>query len=512
MNRVSITLLAAAIVLSSGCSRLTTDYGESRGVSGRTSLNGFGALRSAFERAGFRSRDVSRLSDRVRRTDVIVWTPKTLGSIDEKVTLWFDRWLRQGGRTLVYIVPDSGSEADYWMDAAKLAPPDQRLEYRKRAARCVNERIQWRLNRSQVASNGWFEIKPLQQRNVVRKLEGPWEKDLQVTDESTKQAEDEFPAVEYLVGPFDSEAAKQSTGTATVATGPNLLPTGPGGPAWIMHSDTKPTNTPIEYEPLLSIDAESSLVGEIRSKQWKDSKILVVAAGSLLTNYAFSRETNRHLADKMIDESKPKAASEPLVGFLASDWGSVSVSERDPSAPTASGMEMLSEWPISIVTMHGVVLGMIVCLMLFPIFGRPKKIRRTEANDFGHHLDAVAALMTRAGGENYARGRISDYMKRMHGETSGPWVLPDRPTPAGSTTLPTPAVKRLTSSSAPSDSTALESGQSDRVGDQVPSAQSGAAVIQDPEPSDPEPSDPEPSDPKPSDPKPSDPAPSAIRT
>ncbi len=98
----------------------------------------------------------------------------------------------------------------------------------------------------------------------------------------------------------------------------------------------------------------------------------------------------------------------------------VPVSEREPNAPQATGMEMLTEWPISIVTMHGAVLGMIFCLMLLPIFGRPKKIRRTEDNNFGHHLDAVAALMKRVGGENYARGRISDYMKRMHGETSGP--------------------------------------------------------------------------------------------
>lgn len=44
MKRLSIVLLAAAIVSWSGCTRLSTQYGESKGVSGRTSLNGFGAL------------------------------------------------------------------------------------------------------------------------------------------------------------------------------------------------------------------------------------------------------------------------------------------------------------------------------------------------------------------------------------------------------------------------------------------------------------------------------------
>jgi hypothetical protein len=51
-------------------------------------------------------------------------------------------------------------------------------------------------------------------------------------------------------------------------------------------------------------------------------------------------------------------------------------------------------------------------------------------------------LMKRVGGENYARGRISDYMKRMHGETSGPWVIPDR---AGPDTGPRQSIARSSS-------------------------------------------------------------------
>ncbi len=60
------------------------------------------------------------------RTDVIVWTPQVLGSVTPQVTRWFERWLSRGNKTLVYVVPDSGSEADYWIEAAKLAPPEQR--------------------------------------------------------------------------------------------------------------------------------------------------------------------------------------------------------------------------------------------------------------------------------------------------------------------------------------------------------------------------------------------------
>ena len=128
-------------VLVSGCAEISTDYGKTKGHSGYKSLNGFGALRTSYENSGFRSRDVSRLSDRVMRTDVIVWTPQVLGAVNPPVTRWFERWLSRGNKTLVYVVPDSGSEADYWIEAAKLALPEQRLEYRKRAAKSINERM-----------------------------------------------------------------------------------------------------------------------------------------------------------------------------------------------------------------------------------------------------------------------------------------------------------------------------------------------------------------------------------
>jgi hypothetical protein len=108
----------------------------------------------------------------------------------------------------------------------------------------------------------------------------------------------------------------------------------------------------------------------------------------------------------------------------------------------ASGMELLTVCPMSLVTMHGVMLGLVICLMLLPIFGRPRKIQRARHSNFGDHLDAVAALMNKAGGERYARARISEYMKRMHGETTGPWILPDLPAHQAATPLTS---KRLTS-------------------------------------------------------------------
>lgn len=465
-DHVLAWIAVLGIGLLAGCDRLSFEYGDSRGVIGRTSLNGFGALRTAYERGGFRSRDVSRLSDRVRRTDVIVWTPKTASSIDSKTTEWFDLWLRQGGRTLVFVVPDSGSEAQYWLDTAKLAPPDQRLEYRKRASQAINQRMQWRMNRSTGSSNGWFQLNPLLQRRSARSLQGPWQAEFEAGQQASNREDASIPddgpadptrtdainlAVEYQVIPYNS---KQTTGSNNNPIPFNTKAIGPGITGLMMSVATEPTKTPVQFSPLLAIDEQVALIGQVRSPQWDDSKILVVASGSLLTNYAFADQANRRLADMIILESTPDsdAAADPsqemVAGFLTTNAGSVPVSERTPGAPQNTGMEMLTEWPISVVTMHGLILGMVVCLMLLPIFGRPKKIRRVEPNHFGHHLDAVAALMKKAGGEHYARAKISEYMKRMHGETVGPWVLSDPQADTGKPSLSTAGEKRLPSSEA----------------------------------------------------------------
>ena len=408
-----VTLAMALLLVTAGCSELRTEYGKSRGASGRKSLNGFGALRESFEQAGFRTRDVSRLSDRVSRTDVIIWTPQMLTPIGVKATGWFDRWLRRGGRTLVYIVPDSGSEADYWQDAGDLAPPDQRLEYRKRAAKSINQRMLWRINRESLQSNGWFRIEPTEQRESLGEVSGAWD------DEALERpALKVDAATEFEIVAFDPDAPNPMGGG-------NRGATGPGAVAWPVTEETSPTKTPIDFAPLLLTENGKTIVAEVRSERWRDSKILVVAGGSLLTNYAFTKEFSRELADQIVDESKPVGSTEPMAGFLTTSWSQVPVSQRREGVPKATGMELLTVWPLSIVTTHGVMLGLVICLVLWPIFGRPRRIRSSDQADFGDHLDAVAALMRRTGGEAYARARISEYMKRMHHETSGPWVQDD---------------------------------------------------------------------------------------
>ena len=406
-----------------------TEYGLSSGVAGRSSVNGFGALRSAYEQSGFVTRDVFRLNTRTNRSDVIVWTPQVLNPIPNNVTRWLERWLKQGKRTLVYVVPDSGSEADYWLEARASAPPKQRMEYRRRLAKKINERFRWQSNRVELSTNGWFRLLPnVQSWKTVQSLSSGAG---QSTVDQSEQ--DEMQTTEFVLQPFDRE-------TKNAVPNANASSLGPTGPAsqYTSYWDVDVSNTKVGFKPLRSTGTEDAVVAELTSGKWKDSKVIVVAGGSMLTNFAMTREQNVLIVNELVESCLDTSQkSKPYAGFLTSNHSPIPISEQASKQSLVSGMEFLTVWPLSLLTIHATLLGFVVCMILFPIFGRARTIQRGSQSDFGDHLDAVASLMSKSRGEHYARRRISEYMRRMKGETSGKWVLEQpKAKPATSQTTP----------------------------------------------------------------------------
>ncbi len=441
MSRVQFAVSAALLCVTFvGCGgQSSNQYGASSGLAGRSSLNGFGALRKSYEQAGYSTRDLYRLTDRVGRSQVIVWIPKVPQSISPKVTRWFDRWLQRGGRTLVYIAPDSGSETQYWEDASVLAPPEQRLEYRRRLARSRSERMRWTINRRTIPTNGWFVLEPASQRSAIPSLSGDWAP-VEVTSQRRL-------LTEYRVVSFDPNQPSGSGGASSGGTGP-------GSPGYVYYGPTELSRTKVSLDSQLNTETGDTIVAQVTADKWKDSKIIVVSGGSLLTNYAFTRPFGVWLAETLVARSAPspigKVSSSVTAGFLTSDMMPIPVSERQRGVPQASGMELLTVWPISLVTIHAAALGFVICMIMLPVFGRPRRIDRGTSSNFGDHLDAVAALMSRAGGETFARAKISEYFRRMHGETSGPWILPE--TPALEVLPPLAGANRSVSTKPPGES------------------------------------------------------------
>ncbi len=162
-------------------------------------------------------------------------------------------------------------------------------------------------------------------------------------------ASDSKLSVEFEVAAFDED---KNTATATANANAGFVingPTGPGTPQWSM-PDRNVTN---ENPDQLFLTGRNERLGirlwrKSNRKSWKNSKIIVVAGGSLLTNYAFTRPFNRRLAAKIVAESTPAGDQDLRAGFLTSDWNQIPVSETKPGAPVASGMELLTVWPMSL--------------------------------------------------------------------------------------------------------------------------------------------------------------------
>jgi len=162
------------------------------------------------------------------------------------------------------------------------------------------------------------------------------------------------------------------------------------------------------------------LLARVRSPEWGDSQILFVAGGTLIDNFALTTKGGRRIAAQLVSDSGTAAQ----VGFLRTENG-VFVDDGDETAGARNGMELLVVWPISLITMHGALLGLVVLLIVMPIFGRPRRVVRPSQSDFADHLDAVASWMQRSADDSYARRNISEYMRRVRGETSGKWILPE---------------------------------------------------------------------------------------
>src|SRR6056297_340970 len=71
-----------------------------------------------------------RTIERLNNVDAIVWTSSVNQPPSNAATRWFNQWFARGDKTLVYIVRDHQIVDRYWHQAAKLAEPEQRLEYR----------------------------------------------------------------------------------------------------------------------------------------------------------------------------------------------------------------------------------------------------------------------------------------------------------------------------------------------------------------------------------------------
>ncbi len=463
------TFLSLILTLGlAGCSRgLIPEYGNSKGISGNNGINGFGALRKSFESNGWKTRDVSRLGERLDSLDAIVWIPTTHQAYEVAAIQWMHDWLGDRPRTLIYILPDEGNEVRYWDKTRDLAPPEQRLEYRRRHAQSISDVMNgpygYGRNTLDEIDRLWFKAR------IRRQPQPRWEV---LSHSTTLSASPTVTTGRPTYGTFNYAADWASEGYELAEDDLSIQPLASDSsgnplavriftPERIEPEESAPqSKVPDDHvdifqpDPSADADADADAVAKLEAEweyedwmdeeewmdeaQWErllrrrrggygigESEVIVVAGGSLISNFGIVTDEGRDLVQQLLVESGKRAdPTTPRVGFITSGFAGVPVSDSSGQPQMASGMELLTVWPLSIITIHLAMMGIVACLILLPIFGRPRKLKERTNSDFADHINAVGALLHRGNGEQYARQRISEYFRKVRGETSGPWVMP----------------------------------------------------------------------------------------
>jgi len=347
------------LLLLAGCRpELQDTYGQRKGPLANSSVNGTAVLGEMFERAGHTVFSWRMLSPRLsQRADCIVWFPDDFEPPSDKVRQWLEDWLdERPGRTLIYVGRDFDAVPWYWEEVEPGTPKPQQAEIRSRKVTSNNEFL---LDRKKTPDKDcdWFTVESKHRPRPVRTLQGsrPW---LQGIDPKKVEIE--------------------------------------------LHGRTVPS----QYAEVLLASEGDVLVSSMDVGQ---GRLIVVANGSFLLNLPLVNHEHRKLAGRLIDEIGPPPQT---VVFLESGAGGPMISDKDPSAQIPTGAEIFHEWPASWILLHLAVVGIILCVSRYPIFGLPRSPPPRASSDFGKHIQALGELLRRSGDTAYAMTRLLHYRQR----------------------------------------------------------------------------------------------------
>lgn len=392
---LALALLCAFV----GCvpSDVSSTYGERRGSDGGPSVNGTAVLAGMFEEAGHRVSTWRRLSPKLEECQTIVWFPDDFEPPTVEQRDFLEWWLfNETGRTVVYVGRDFDATPAYWKQILPSAPPEQKMEVMRReaTARASHDAARNRMPTADLAE--WFTVYRDEPYRKVDSLEGPWSENVDASK-------------------IDIELA-----------GRLELPSESDTDTWVDRADNYWDGRPV-FTPLLG-SGNDTIAYSINCDEWDDSEIIVINNGSFLLNFPLVNHEHRKLAGHLVS-----TCGEGRVVFLESGWGGPTVYDEEPGTNIPTGFEVFTVWPLGYIVMHLTVLGILCCIAIYPIFGRPKTAPASASSqitfasdvsdsedaamvvraDFGKHIEALGELLELTEDRQYARDRVSYYHQHV---------------------------------------------------------------------------------------------------
>ena len=411
-----------------GCrGSLSSQYGLSEGVDARCSPASISLFRNLCNADGRSTLTVRSFSPRaMKKLEAIVWTPDTCEPHNPKTYAWIDSWLASGDRTLIYVGRDYSPTADYWSQTAEKLTNNSALSQSALSAReqqamelAALDRMRNRV-RTKVATPWCLIDYSISTEEQVSELKGTWAEQLGTSKAKyavrSQPVPYELETLPSLQSEFDWQPADTSAKPVNVNSyeakwsdsDADMLKTLKG-----MSSTDLP-----HFESLLLSQNDKPLVSEITTSRWGRSRIIFLSNASLLSNLSLIHPGNLAIS-KQLMSMLPKQN----IGFLTGPYDPPI--RKDEFSSQQKGFEMLTMWPLNVITLHAVFLGMLSLLAAFPIFGRAKQLPTKTTREFSQHIEAVGSLLSKSQDRNYALRTISEYFRAVRKEPTSPWANVD---------------------------------------------------------------------------------------
>jgi hypothetical protein len=155
---------------------------------------------------------------------------------------------------------------------------------------------------------------------------------------------------------------------------------------------------------LLQTD-DHPFVFSLWKRDWSRGMVVVVTNGSFFLNLPLTNDANRQLAVAFADEF----ITDQDVLFLENQ-GPVEISNSDRT--THSQWGWIAQPPLRHIVPHLLAWCLVYCFVVFPIFGRPRRIKKPATTHFSDHIQALARLLARAELDRDCEQWIQQYQRR----------------------------------------------------------------------------------------------------
>jgi hypothetical protein len=449
--------------LSLGCGGRTgptsAEYGVSSGPQAKQSISGLSVLRSYCDLGDFKTVRLGGLAKRASKVDVIIWAPDDYRVPSKEALDWFEAWLaNRPNRRLVFLGRDAEPGLRYWNRQMELRGNEPDLKWRSRLA-LEESHLADQQHLGPTREYGrWFVFDNHRPPTTLVRLQGPW------VDQSAADGPTPSVATQIQVGqrivpidqydPVDLDALEKQHPVPKNPTLPRAMRNfgSDTRPRW---SDDKDGSDAYSIQTLLEDQAGEAFAFQVSHPDWRHqdanpSRIIVVGSSLPFLNLGLIDPVHQRMAARLVAQFP----SGGRIGFLESD-SSPRISETDEEFAGVKGFEMLTVWPINLVTLHAALVGIVVLAALFPIFGRPRQIPARSTQDFGQHVDALGDLLYLTRDRTFAFQTIAEYFRNVRNEPTHPWAMP-HVSPAARVVIPPTDANSRTLSSTPDSPTSKE--------------------------------------------------------